>query len=168
MRVYAAWRGFRRGKRATGEIDEFEYYLERNLTELAGEISGRTWRHGGYRRVVVEEKKRRDLAVATVRDRIVHRLVYDELVLLFDRGFDFDVWSCRKGKGLSGCILRVQEFCRRFPEAYVWRGDVRKFFDNVGHERLMECLGRRVGGDLLWLCREIVRSYGCGGGGGGG
>ncbi len=78
--VYHAWQTFRKGKRATPEIDTFAYYLEKNIWQLSQDLLDRTYMHGPYKRVVLQEKKRRDLAVAEVRDRVVHRLVYDTLV----------------------------------------------------------------------------------------
>ena len=78
--LHAAWLAFRRHKKPSRSIDEFAYYLEANLRLLVQDIGQHTYRHGTYQTVVVHEKKRRDLAVASVRDRVVHRLVYDELV----------------------------------------------------------------------------------------
>lgn len=49
------------------------------------------YEHGVYGYKIVNEKKRRDIAVAGVRDRIVHRLLYDYLVAICDKNFDYDV-----------------------------------------------------------------------------
>jgi RNA-directed DNA polymerase len=119
------------------------------------------YRHGEYDRIVVKEKKRRDLAVATVRDRVVQRLVYDYLVIIFDKSFDPDVWSCRKGKGLYKCLERTQVLLAKYPQAYVWRADITKFFDNVNQFKLLNCIRRRlVGCDRAqFLCSEIIYSY---------
>ena len=160
--LYATWRAFRRHKRPSRAIDEFAYAIEHNLETLASGITQRTYRHGPYQQVVVQEKKRRDLAVASVRDRVVHRLVYDQLVGVFDRTFDPDVWSCRPKNGLHGCLKRTQSLLRRWPHTYVWRMDITKFFDHVKHERLQQCLARRpLPPDLHWLCQQIIDSFHC-------
>ena len=117
-------------------IDEFAYQLEANLIDLSREIETGAYRHGGYKRIVLKEKKRRDLAVADVRDRVVHRLLYDYLVGVFDKSFDPDIWSCRKGKGLHNCLVRVQKLLKIHPRSYVWRADIVKFFDSVDQETL--------------------------------
>jgi retron-type reverse transcriptase len=166
--VYRTWLAFRQGKKPSQAIDKFEYDLTTNLLRLAADIQQGSYRHGGYRRVVVTEKKRRDLAVAEVRDRVVHRLVYDELVRVFDKKFDPDVWSCRKGKGLHACLARTQKLLRKYPTSYVWRVDVTKFFDSVDHEALKACLSRNnrlskvEPWKVLGLCCEIIDSYSCG------
>lgn len=159
--LYQAWQHFRTGKKPSRMIDVFAYNLETNLRTLAQQIESRTYRHGGYQRVVVREKKRRDLAVADVRDRVVHRLLYDFLLDSFDPTFDFDVWSCRKDKGLHACLTRTQQLLGRFPESYVWRADVVKFFDSVNHQKLLGCITRKHPEDasLIWLCQEVIASY---------
>ncbi|HMQ95682.1 MAG TPA: reverse transcriptase/maturase family protein [Candidatus Saccharibacteria bacterium] len=159
--VYDAWRVFRKGKRPSRHIDEFAYYLERNITDLTTQINEKTYRHGGYQRIVVSDKKRRDLAVATVRDRVIHRYIYDRLVVCFDKSFDPDVWSCRQGKGLHRALDRTRQLLARHADSYVWRADITKFFDHVHHDILRAELARRLGEDseLLWLSGKVIESY---------
>jgi retron-type reverse transcriptase len=165
--LFITWQSFRHGKKPNPAIDAFEYGLEKNLRQLAHDIETQTYRHGGYRHVVVEEKKRRDLAVATVRDRVVHRLVYDELTAIYDRTFDVDVWSCRKGKGLHKCLARTRRLLAKHRTAFIWRTDISKFFDHVNHEVMKKCLRRRISNlQTLRLCDEIINSYSCQRGGG--
>ena len=158
--LYRAWRAFRRGKRPSGAIDEYEYDVEDRLYELHRQIAERTYRHGLYQKIVVQKKKRCELAFAPVRDRVVHRLLYDELMDIFDCTFDPDVWSCRRGKGLHGCLTRVQQCIRKYPSAYAWRMHITKFFDAVDHAALQSCLARRITNpQILWLTAEVIRSY---------
>lgn len=160
MQLHNAWHAFRRGKKPSRAIDTFAYNLEAELEVLERQITAGTYRHGPYQAVVVQEKKRRELAVATVRDRVVHRLVYDELMEAFDHTFDPDVWSCRRGKGLHGCLARAQQLMRKHPTAYMWRMDITKFFDTVHHAILYQCLQRRPLGDYtLPLGSQVIRSY---------
>jgi retron-type reverse transcriptase len=166
--VYRAWLAFRKGKQPTAPIDRFAYNLEADLERLSDDLSRDAYRHGGYQQIILHEKKRRDLAVAGVRDRVVHRLLYDYLLPIFDPVFDPDVWSCRHGKGLHKCVARTQTLLRTYPLSYVWRADITKFFDSVNQRLLVDCLGRRIGDDkvAMRLCREVIDSYhvrpGCG------
>lgn len=159
--VYRAWFAFRKGKAPTRAIDEFAYNLEANLAELSGELTAGSYRHGSYQAIILREKKRRDLAVAGVRDRVVHRLLYDYLLDKFDNSFDPDVWSCRAGKGLHSCLNRTQKMLQKYKHSYVWRADIIKFFDTVNHQVLLSCLSRKFmsGGPELWLCEEVILSY---------
>lgn len=160
-RLHKTWRQFRAGKKPSASIDAFAYDIETNLNILATSIVSRTYHHDGYRKIVIKEKKRRDLAVAKVPDRVVHRLIYDFLYDSFDPTFDYDVWSCRKNKGLHAALKRTQQMLGRFLEGYVWRADIMKFFDSVNHEKLKECIIRKHPEDafLIWLCQEVISSY---------
>src|SRR3989344_4506468 len=157
---WRTWRNFRTGKRRTPEIDAFEYGLERELANLSRALSDGSYRHGPYRTFEVAEQKRRIVSVAAVRDRVVHRLLYDHVVACFDARLSFDAWSCRKGKGLLGAIRRAQSLLARHPGAWAWRAGASKFFDSVRHDRLIEAVERRVlDPRARWLTREIVGSY---------
>jgi len=159
--VYKAWLAFRKGKQPTGPIDRFAFGLEGYLARLSSELESGSYRHGDYKAISLTEKKRRDLAVASVRDRVVHRLLYDYLLVKFDTGFDPDVWSCRTGKGLHKGLARTQALLRKHSGSYVWRADITKFFDSVDQQVLSACLDRRVGHDkpAMRLCQEIIDSY---------
>jgi retron-type reverse transcriptase len=90
----------------------------------------------------------------------VHRLLYEYLVKIFDRRFVYDVWSCHKGKGVTGAITRAQSFLRKHPDRFVWRADITKFFDHVDREILFSFLQRRISDTqaLELLSRIITHS----------
>ena len=137
--LWYAWRRFRKGKRRSAELEDFTYHLEQHLFRLAEDLDTGSYRHGGYRIFYVTDNKKRRIAVASIRDRIVHRLLYEYLVPVYDPTFISDVWSCRKGKGLLGAIERTQQLLHRHPQSIVWRADVVKFFDNVDRDVLLVC-----------------------------
>ncbi|MFH0820518.1 MAG: reverse transcriptase domain-containing protein [Candidatus Peregrinibacteria bacterium] len=158
--LWETWLNFRKGKKPTPELYELQYNLERNLFKLHKELNSRMYRHGQYRTFTVCDNKKRVISVAPIRDRIVHRLIYDYLVPIYDRTFIFDAWSCRKGKGLLACIKRAQNFLSAHPRSFVWRADIRKFFDSVNHDTLLAILVRRVHDPkAIWLIREIINSF---------
>lgn len=155
--LYECWRLFRQGKIASREIIEFEYFLEENLRRLETDLSGGNYRHGNYRQFEVTDNKRRKINVAGVRDRVVHRLIYEYLKRIYDKTFVYDAWSCRDGKGLIGAVKRAQEFLRRKPGSFVWRSDIRKFFDSVDKEILLDLIKRRVGGiRAITIIKNII------------
>jgi retron-type reverse transcriptase len=110
--IWKCWFAFRAGKRATLEMHDFQYHLEKNLYKLFLDLNNGRYRHGGYKKFIVCDNKRREISVASVRDRVVHRLIYDYLEKIYDKTFIYDAWSCRKEKGLLGAIERTQEFLR--------------------------------------------------------
>lgn len=158
--VWKSWFRFRRGKRRTKELDHFQYYLEQNLFCLWHDLNTGTYCHGEYRNFIVNDTKRRVISVASFRDRVVHRLLYDYMVSLYDKTFYYDVWSCRKDKGLISAIDRAQKFLRSFPNSFVWRCDITKFFDTVDHTVLIRILTQRVKDQTaLMLLKNVIASH---------
>src|SRR3989339_2061553 len=98
--IWQSWFKFKRGKKLTQDLQEFNYYLEENLFALHSELNNGSYKHKGYRKFITTDSKRREILVASVKDRVVHRLIYEYLVEIYDKTFAFDVWSCRKDKGL--------------------------------------------------------------------
>lgn len=158
--IWGSWQKFRKGKRKTKKLEHFQYFLEENLDALHNELNSGTYRHYGYKKFIVNENKRREVAVASIKDRVIHRLAYEYLVALYDKTFIFDAWSCRKEKGLVGAIERTQSFLRKFPRSFVWRSDIKKFFDHVDHKVLTDILRFRVTDPRAFsLLTEIIGSH---------
>lgn len=158
--VWRSWYRFRGGKRHTLELEHFLYYLERNLKQLWQELDSSTYRHGPYEKFIVTDTKRREISVALIRDRIVHRLLYDYLYLVYDTTFIYDAWSCRKDKGLLGAIERTEKFLRAYPHSFIWRADITKFFDSVDRSVLKRTMERKIKDPIAQkLLYEIIDSY---------
>lgn len=158
--LWRSWYLFRQGKRRSPQLDHFSYYLEDSLYQLYRDIQDGTYRHGDYERFVVTDSKRRKISVASIRDRVVHRLLYEYLVPIYDKTFIYDAWSCRKNKGLIGAINRTQRLLGKYSRSYVWRTDINKFFDSVDQDKLLKMLGRKITDKkALGLLREVIESY---------
>ena len=158
--VWRSFVAFRTGKKPSRAIVEFEYDLLDNIIKLAAELQTGSYKHSPYAHMIVNDNKRRDIAVASVRDRVVHRLLYDYLVTIWDKTFNYDAWSCRQNKGLHGAIDRSQRFMRQYKDGWLWRGDITKLFDSVDKHTMKRLLRRRVNDPTaLWLLDEIIDSY---------
>ena len=139
---------------------EFQFHLERELRLLHRDLAGGTYRHGPYRTFMVRDPKERMISVASVRDRLVHRLLYDYLAPIYDRRFIFDVWSSRKDKGLTKALARLQSFVKRYEGGFFWRADIHRFFDHIAHAILLQLLERRIHDVRVFsLLREVIDSF---------
>ncbi|MBI4437506.1 hypothetical protein HY631_00990 [Candidatus Uhrbacteria bacterium] len=172
--LFAAWREFRRGKRSRQDVQEFERHLEDNVFLLHDDLNGR-YRHGSYHRFHIFDPKHRIIHKATVRDRLVHHAVYRVLYPVFDRSFIFDSYSCRTRKGTHAAVDRLEQFTRQVSRnntrpCWALKFDIRKFFDSVDHEILMNILYKKLAtatssssplgrGRAEQLLSDIVGSY---------
>jgi len=88
--VWKSWYAFRRGKKRSIAFDIFCYHLEENLFHLYQDLNTGRYRHGSYKSFIITDTKTRLISQATLRDKIVHRLLYDYLVQVFDETFIYD------------------------------------------------------------------------------
>jgi hypothetical protein len=159
-KVYKSWFAFRKGKRSSSEILSFQYYLETNLQQLQADLENGRYQHGTYQHFTVHESKSRQIAVASVRDRVVHRLLYDYLASIFDHHFVYDVWSCRPGKGLHKAIVRSELFMQRYRGGWLWRSDIQKMFDSINQDTMKSLLYRKLGDSIAQrLLENVIDSY---------
>lgn len=154
------WDNFRKGKRKSRAIDYFTYYLEKELEKLSLDLTSKTYKHGNYYSFMVFDNKKRKIEIAAIRDRIVHRLIYEYLVEIFDKSFIYDAWSCRKNKGLIKAIERCQYFANRYCKYFFWKADVVKFFQSIDQDNLIKYIELKVKErDIIDLIKEVVYCY---------
>jgi retron-type reverse transcriptase len=145
----------RRGKRRRANVATFEFHLERELHQLQDELRRQTYTPGPYRTFQITEPKPRLISAAPFRDRVVHHALCRVLEPIFEPGFIFDSYGCRKGKGTHAAVARFTQFIRR--HRYVLTCDVSKYFPSIDHQILEGLIARKVKDRaVLWLVNQII------------
>ena len=147
--LFKAYYDARRKKRNTGSQLAFEIDLEHNMIELYNQIRDRSYHPSPGVCFVVERPVKREIFASNFRDRVVHHLLYNYLSPLFDPGMIFDSYSCRKGKGTSMGISRLEHHIRSCTQnyrysAYILKLDLRGYFMSIRKERLYEIVCKRL------------------------
>ena len=93
--ILEAWNDFVSGKRKREDVNEFAAHLVDNLLDLFDELKNGKYVHGLYDEYVICDPKKRVIHKAAVRDRVVHRLLYNTLYGYFDKRYIYDSYSCR-------------------------------------------------------------------------
>lgn len=88
------------------------------------------------------EPKHRIVSAAPFRDRVIHHAFCAVCEPIFERGFIFDSYANRKGKGTHRAVARYEAFRDRFR--YVLRCDIWRYFPAIDHELLKCDLRRRL------------------------
>lgn len=171
--LHSAFLKARKCKRYRNEILRFSYDLEENLLKLQEELLNQTYRHGSYREFIVTDQKKRHIKAAPFRDRVVHHALCNIIELIFDRGFIYDSYACRKGKGThkaverlecfmksAAAVLRERERETNLPrQIYCLECDISKYFDSINHKVLLEIIKKKVADKkVIWLIEEILNS----------
>jgi RNA-directed DNA polymerase len=74
---------------------EFDRHREKNLFALIRDLADKKYVHGLYEEFIVHDSKKRTIHKASVRDRIVHQILYDILAPYFDLRFITHSYSSR-------------------------------------------------------------------------
>ncbi len=97
-------------------------------------------------------------------DRIVHRFVVDNFLKeYFEESFITTTYACIKNRGMHKATMEVQRTMKHckiiWNNYYILKMDVRKYFDNIDKDILVNILKRKVTDrKLLWLLEEIIYS----------
>jgi RNA-directed DNA polymerase len=159
------WKEFIKGKRRRKDVQIFETNIFDNLINLHQDLKTKTYKHGSYERFNINDPKPRNISKATVRDRLVHHLLYQSLYWYFDKRFIHDSYSCRVGKGTHKAIKQFTRYSRKVSQNYtkqcwVLKCDIKRFFDSIDHDILVQILkGHIQDQDSLNLWKNIICSF---------
>ncbi|MBF0429268.1 MAG: group II intron reverse transcriptase domain-containing protein [Magnetococcales bacterium] len=138
---YAAHKAWR-GKKDKTRIADFYFNLERELLVLQEELVSGQYQPRPYHVFEVTDPKRREIAAADFRDRVVHHAMINILDPLFEKRLIFDTYACRTGKGTHAAVQRAQQFSKQLP--FFLKCDIRKYFQSVDHAILQTLLVRII------------------------
>jgi len=138
----------------------FEDDMVNGLREIRQQVLGAVYRFGPYRSFIVHDNKMRHVVNAPFADRVVHHVLYKYLCSMFERGFIYDSWGNRQGKGIHGGMQRAAKFSASANTAWVLQTDISKYFFSIRHDRLLEILARRIRCPrLLQLFADLLDSF---------
>lgn len=159
------WQRFLRGKKRKRDVILFQVKLAVNITDLFEDLKNSTYKHDPYSAFNISDPKPRNIHKATVRDRLLHHLIYKELYSYFDKRFIYDSYSCRKQKGTHKAFNRFKYFAGKVSKSnsrtcYVLKGDIKKFFASVDHETLLKILRRHISDvKIIDLINRVISSF---------
>src|SRR3989344_3732896 len=146
-KLLKAWQEFLRDKKNRKDVILFQALLMDNIFDLLSDLKNKTYQHGSYTAFNISDPKPRRIHKATVRDRLLHHLIYQELYKYFDSKFIHDSYSCRMKKGTHKSINRFRDFSRKVSKnntktCWVLKCDIKKFFANIDHDVLKTILSK--------------------------
>ena len=120
-----------RSKRRKPGVAAFLANLETEVLRLEHALLSGTWRPGRYVDIAIRDPKPRMVSAAPFRDRVVHHALCAVIEPVFERGFIFDSYANRRGKGTHRAVARYERFRNR--HRHVLRCDLYRYFPAVDH-----------------------------------
>jgi RNA-directed DNA polymerase len=131
--------------RVTLAFVQEEYGVQRLLAELQADLRAGSYRPAPARRVDIPKPQggKRPLGIPTVRDRVAQAAAKIVLEPIFEADFRPCSYGFRPRRSATQAMERVRtgfiEGCQ-----FVAEFDIRNFFGEISHERLLAEMGRRV------------------------
>ena len=147
--LWYAFRKLKRGK-APGvdgvTVDQYEEHLRDNLQDLLARLHRGAYQPQPSLRhdIPKGDGKTRPLGIAAVEDKIVQRAVVMILERIYEVDFCDTSYGFRPGRSCHGALSVLGQIIATKKVNWISDADIRGFFDNVCHERLVELLRHRV------------------------
>lgn len=143
---------------------DFELHLEDNLFCLFEDLCNCAYEHSSYKYFQIFDNKKRDIYKAEVRDRVVHQIIYDYLLSLFEPEFISDSYASRIGKGQYKAINAFRYFIKlaynNHKSCFVLKCDVKKYFDNIDQTVLLDLIKEKVAcKKTIEIVKKIISSH---------
>jgi group II intron reverse transcriptase/maturase len=136
--------------KATG-VDNVSWYeyredLEENLLGLVDRLKRKKYKPIPARRVYIpkDNGEQRPLGVSAIENKIVEKGIATILQCIYEQDFYDISYGFRPKRNCHQALNELDDLIMRNPVNHIVEADIKGFFDNVSHERLMEFLRIRI------------------------
>ena len=142
-------------------VDQYGDRLIENLRALETRLHRQSYRpQPSLRRDIPKGNgKTRPLGIACVEDKIVQRAVVMVLERIYEVDFISTSYGFRPNRSCHQALSVLGQIIATKRVNWISDADIKGFFDNVSHERLLELLKQRIADPrLLWLIERVLKA----------
>lgn len=127
-------------------VKEYEADLERNLERLVERLKQKRYRAKLIRRKYIskENGKKRPLGIPALEDKIVQKAAAMILEAIYEPEFLACSYGYRPGRGAKDTVSDLVFQFQYGVFGYVVEADIKGFFDNIDHSKLLEMMEKRI------------------------
>jgi group II intron reverse transcriptase/maturase len=145
----AAWLAVKANQGAPGvdgmSMAEAESHLREHWESIKGKLLAGKYKPAAVRAVEIPKPSggTRKLGIPTVIDRTIQQALHQALGPAFEEGFSESSYGFRPGRSAHDAVRKAQGHVAG-GKKWVVDIDLKSFFDQVNHDRLMTMIGRKV------------------------
>ena len=135
--------------------------LEANIRDLVQRLKNKSYRARWVRRQYIpkENGKLRPLGIPALEDKLLQCAVAQILIAIYEADFLPCSLGYRPGLGPHDAVEALTNELLRGRYDFVVEADIKGFFDNIRHEKLLEMLEKRIGdGAMLRLINKWLKA----------
>lgn len=140
-------------------VGHFSKDSQSRLLAVNKQLREGSYQPNAIRRVEIPKagsKQTRPLGIPTVKDRVVQGAVRLAIEPIFEREFAQTSYGFRPGRGCKDALRQVEHHLREGRQ-HVVDVDIKGYFDNIPHGRLMELVRERISdGKVLGLIEAFL------------
>ena len=151
------------GKKATGidriTKDEYETNLDANLQDLVSRLKRKAYKPQPSLRVYIPKAngKLRPLGISAYEDKLVQRALMRVLQAVYEPKFNRHMFGFRPNRSQHDAIKELNHLIERGKTSYVVDADIKGYFNNMEHERIIELIRFRISDpNILWLIKKSL------------
>jgi group II intron reverse transcriptase/maturase len=151
------------GDKATGVDNvtkaEYEADLDDNLKELVGRLKRKSYKPQPARRVYIPKAqgKTRPIGMAAYEDKLVQAALAKTLMAVYEPKLHSSIYGYRPGRNQHGALIVLARLVEGGRTSYVVEADVKGFFNNMDHGRIIESIRFRIADpNILWLINKLL------------
>ncbi len=141
-------------------MQRFEQDPLRHLLTIQQRLRAGEYTFGPYKEFLVQDKKFRNVVDAPMKDRVVHWMIYQHLLPIWQPRMIHDTYGNLPGRGTHAAVQRLAQFCRSTGAGWALHMDISKYFYSVNHSLLKARALRYIGDQALrQLLVSLIDSY---------
>ncbi len=140
---------------------EYGADLESNLNRLVDKLKRKKFKPVPAKRVYIpkNETETRPIGISALENKIVERGITEILQSIYEQGFLDCSYGFRPKRSCHQALKQLGDLIMTKPVSHIVEADIKGFFDNVDHDKLMDFIRIRIGDtSLLMLIEKFLKA----------